>query len=88
MLNHPVLVVIRKDENKFAHTTLLLYNNYKNDYITKENTYMNKENKNTKQKSVKSHVFTKTPDVKNVKPIDDLVEKWKNIKERNGGENN
>lgn len=49
---------------------------------------MNKENKNTKQKSVKSHVFTKTPEVKNVKPIDDLVEKWKNIKERNGGENN
>ena len=49
---------------------------------------MNKENKNTKQKSVKPHIFTKTPEVKNVKPIDDLVEKWKNIKERNGGENN
>lgn len=78
----------KKGRKKFAHITLLLYNNYENNYITKENTNMSEENKNTKQKSVKPHVFTKTPEVKNVKPIDDLVEKWKNIKERNGGENN
>lgn len=58
MLNHSVLVVIRKDE-KFAYTTLLLYNNYKNNYITKENTYMNKENKITKQKPVKETFDTK-----------------------------
>lgn len=49
----------KKGRKKFAHITLLLYNNYENNYITKENTNMSEENKNTKQKSVKETFDTK-----------------------------
>ena len=53
-----MLSVVLVNDNEIAYIILLQYNEFYN-YITKENTYMNKENKITKQKPEKETFDTK-----------------------------